>query len=123
MNAYVTLDGKKYPALADNWAPAMSKASTVRYTFAGATDVTYGPATPVGWEGTLVADVTSRGTGWGSVADLRTTLAKRQAVTFVDHYGTNHSVHITGIVKEMSRSRMWDAATNSIFFSVSLVKV
>lgn len=124
MNNYITLDGKKYYTPFGGWSPAMiNKPSTVELTSDGSIDVTYGPASFYSWEGEIEGPVTSPGTGWGTVSDLKTTIAKRQTVKFYDHYGvTEYDVHIIGPFSERSYSPKWDSASNIMIITVSLVE-
>jgi len=87
MNDYITLDGYKYRTPARNWAPAEHKPASVKTTLLGEVDATYGPTTTYEWRGEIAAPVTSPGTGWGTIADLRLSLKKRSALSFSDHYG------------------------------------
>jgi hypothetical protein len=123
MNNYITLDGNKYATNAKGWKVINGKPGTERYTLLGALDVTYGPATPKCWEGEINGPVTARAAGWGTIVTLRTTLAKKQAVSYTDHYGTTVNVHCLGDFAERSLSTQWDGATNVIYVSVRLVKV
>jgi hypothetical protein len=120
MNAYVTFDTLKYSAPHGRFSPARSKPSTARITLSGASDVSYGPGTTREWVGVLTAPAKAD-TGWGSIDDLRDTLDKRQALAFIDHYGTAVTVYAIGVHNEMSFTPMWDGDSNTWTVSVRLV--
>jgi hypothetical protein len=122
MNNYITLDGQQYKTEAESWKPLLVKPSTVRVNLDGSTDVTYGPAMPVEWNGRIIAPVTGGGS-WGDIDDLLTTMAKAEAVAFVDHFGAPYSVHVLGPFDRVSRVNMWDSASNEWLVQVRLVKV
>lgn len=123
MNNYLKLDGYKYMTPARNWRPIPSKPATTRVNLDGSTDVTYGPATINQWVGDIIAPVTAPGGGWGTKALLDVTIAKRQAVAFEDHYGNACNVHVLGSFEAISRSPMWDGASNEFLVAVVLLKV
>jgi len=122
MNNYITLDTKKYATPANNWHCITRKPNTARFTLQGDLDVTYGPAVPVYWEGEIIGPVTARATGWGTIANLRTSLAKQESLNFTDHYGSSYTVHSIGDLQERSLSNKWDDPTNVLYISVKLVK-
>lgn len=121
MNDYITLDGNKYATLQRSWRPTQPKGSTARVTLNGGLDVTYGALTVQQWNGEIVGDVTSRGAGWGTIATLRTTLAKRTSLGFTDHYGNSYTVHQIGGYQEAPFSPGWDNAESVIYVAVQLV--
>ena len=122
MNNYITLDGYKYATTADTWRPVIHKPHTERYTLTGQLDVTYGPSTPTAWEGEIVAPVTARSFGWGTVNTLIATLAKKEAVNFFDHYGqTLYQVHCLGDQERRSLFPNWDDPHNVFYYLVRLV--
>lgn len=123
MNDYITLDGFKYITPARNWTVVNGKPGTERYTLSGALDISYGPATPKSWVGEIGGPVTARAAGWGTIADLRTTLAKKESVSLTDHVGTVYTVHCLGDFSERSLLNKWDSAVNTFYVSVRLVKV
>jgi len=123
MNNYITLDGYKYATSAANWRPVVNKPYKERYTLAGDLDVTYGDATPTAWEGDIHGPVTARATGWGTIATLRTSMAKKSAVNFTDHNGASGTVHILGQFQQKSTLNTWDASGNVWLVSVRLVIV
>jgi len=123
MNNYVTLDGHRYKAVFDQYSQSRSKPARVRKNLAGATDVTYGPAVTIGWVGELIVPVSASGSDWGNSADLRTTYEKMENLTFVDHYGTSHTVVMLGELDEQSLLPVLDSALNRFIFKVNLVEV
>lgn len=123
VNDYITLDGKKYRVPSKTWEPSINKPETVRVTLSGALDLTYGPSVFKEWIGSIEAPVTPIDSSWGSVADVRTSLAKKSSVTFVDHYGTSYTVAVSGPFRERSISPKWDASTNVILFDVRIISV
>jgi hypothetical protein len=121
MNNYITLDGYKYMTLHGEWVPVRKKPNTVRLLLSGATDVSYGPAAPKEWKGKIIAPITVDA-GWGSVDNLRATFAKRQGLSFTDHYaGGAVTVHIIGDFPEESLTAMWDGAENEFRIPVRMV--
>lgn len=122
MNNYITLDGKKYATNAANWQPVYQKPHTERRTLTGALDITYGPATIFAWEGEINAPVTPRDVDWGTIGDLRTTLAKKQAVFLTDHGGDTYHVHCLGDNEERTLMNVWDSELNVFYVKVRLVK-
>lgn len=123
MNNYITLDSKKYYTPFGVWSPpVINKPSTVEITSDGTTDVTYGPASFLSWEGDIEAPVTAPATGFGTVSDLSTSLAKRQTLAFYDHYNTQYSVHAIGPFHSRSISPKWDSASNVFLITVNLVQ-
>jgi len=123
MNSYITLDGKKYKTPGKVWNPTTQKPATVRYTLLGAIDGTFGAANLCDWDGEIEGPVTPTDGTWGSINDLRTTLAKRAALSFTDHYGNSYTVLCQGPFKETSFSTMWDDASNHINISVRITKI
>lgn len=120
MNNYVTLDSKKYTILLRSWRPVSVTGKTIRPTLNDTLDITFGPTTFYDFSGEIVAPVTARGTGWGTISDLRTTLAKKQTLTFVDHYGTSRTIVVMD-GEESSRSAQLDSGTNSFYVKVRMV--
>lgn len=121
MNNYVTFDGKKYSTTQRKWEPVRVLPGTDRRTLSGSADVTYGPAPWKEWRGEFRAYTASPPTGWGSIADLRTSLEKRSGVTFIDHFGGSYTVHAHGNFVEQSPSPNWVQADSRIFVTVRLV--
>jgi hypothetical protein len=119
MNNYILLDGKKYACVYKQWSPMADKPMMVRYAWDGTIDVTYGPGTFLAWRGVIMV-ATAPNTGYGSVSDIRTTLAKRLGVNFTDHYGNAHTVHIQQTGEERSYSPKWNSGENSILFPVQI---
>jgi hypothetical protein len=122
MNNYILLDGKKYVTPSKNWKPVYDKPATVKATLLGGIDVTYGPAVYNEWQGEIEGPVTPKDGTWGSISDLRATIAKTTTVSFTDHYGTGMNVHVLGPFQERSLAPKWDSASNCIFVQVRLIK-
>jgi len=121
MNNYITLDTKMYRTLARDWAPVWNKPSTDRVTLSGSVDVTYGPAMILGYTGSIIAPV-SAPSGWGTFADLKATLEKREAVPFIPHEGGSAvTVHVLGPFNPVSLLGVWDAASNEWHIPVRIV--
>ncbi len=121
MNNYIVLDSYRY-LTKTTWVPLTAKPASVRYNLSGTTDVTYGPAVPVEWAGQVIAPVTRAGAQWGTIDDLRVTLAKRQALDFYDHYDAYYSVHVLGQFIEESLMTMWDDVLNEFWIPIQLIK-
>jgi hypothetical protein len=121
MNNYITLDGKKYKTPSKLWQPYGDKPATVKKTLLGATDITYGPAVFKEWRGQIEAPVTAEDASWGTIDDLRTTLAKLEHVTFADHYGAGYMAHVLGPFQERSLASKWDSPSNVIYVQVRIV--
>lgn len=118
MNAFITLDGNKYTCPGEAWSPEVLKPSTIRITTLGDLDTTYGPANFGVWGGFIRAYVTPS-SGFGTPAQLRTSLQKQQGLSFTDHYGVTRTIHVQGY-KEKSATVMWDGTDNYIDFAVAL---
>lgn len=119
--SYITLDGYKYTTLQQSWVPTVSNPSTARLTLAGDLDTTWGVAEVYNFSGEVRADV-SPASGYGSPDNLRTSLKKKQQLSFTDHYGTVHSIAVAGF-EERSHSPGWDATDNAFFFTLSMFGV
>ncbi len=122
MNPYITLDGKKYATLHKDWSPTQDNPRSIRHTSLGAADVTYATGTLFVWEGTIVAKYTPA-TGYGSFADLMTSLAKKSSISFTDHLGVNQNVVATGPFKPKCDIPNWDSPSASFQVPVKLTKV
>jgi hypothetical protein len=61
--------------------------------------------------------------GYGSIDDLRVTCEKLEALTFIDHYGTSHSVVIDRAVDESSNVPKWDSPENKMHVNITVVKL
>lgn len=120
MNNYITFDSKKYITTAKTWHPEPIVPQTIRVNLDGNLDVTFGPASLQVFVGEIEAPV-SPGSGYGSVSDLRTTLAKKQTLSLTDHYGTAHTVAVQGPVIERSLAPKWDGSSNKVYFKVRLI--
>jgi hypothetical protein len=126
-NNYVTINDNagtslKFKTVFRNWRPAPITPSSSRVVLSGDLDVTFGAATLKSWMGELVAPVTADGSGWGTIADLRTLLKKRQVFTFTDHDATAYSnTHILGPFIERSLMLKWDSAANVVYVTVKIL--
>lgn len=121
MNDYITLDGYKYRTPARSWVMTNHKPASVKPTLIGETDATYGPVTILEWRGEIAGPVTAPGAGWGTIATLRATLKKRSTLSFTDHYGTTRTVNVLGPFIERSLTPNWDAPSNQIYASVTIL--
>jgi hypothetical protein len=119
---YITLDSLKYHTPAKAWEPVPNRPISVRRTLLGAADAAFGPISWREWQGDIRAPVTAEAAGWGTIANLRTSLAKRQALAFVDHYGNACNVVVMGPFPERSIMNVWDDPANSFFVTVALVE-
>ena len=117
MNPYITFDGLKYRTSHKAWRPAIQPMANSRVLANGELDVVHGPTTLYLFAGEICADVTPD-VGYGSIANLRTSLLKKQAFTFIDHYGTTYRVHALGPFPERSLSPKWDSASNIFYVTV-----
>ena len=127
MNDYIELDGYCYKTTVKTWNPPIPrKPMTVRVNVDGSLDVTYAAASPLTWGGEIKLAGTPSSTPpaqdktWGTQSDIETTLAKLEAVTFVDHFGDSYSVHIRPFGSR-SLTPMWDAASNALYYGVTLI--
>lgn len=123
MNNYITLDGKKYKVPSKQWQPVTTKPNTVRMTLLGEVDVTFGGATITEWQGQIEGPVTPQDGSWGSISDLRATLAKRQEIAMIDHFGVACTVVCIGPFKEDSFMSAWDASSNHFNITARVIKV
>lgn len=121
MNDYIILDSKYYTAPFGEFHPERTKPARIRTTLSGSVDVTYGPAVVQAWEGNIWAPVSASGS-YGTIGDLRTTIAKMQSVSYTDHYGNSHTVHIIGPFRERALTPVWDSIYNKWRVSIRLVK-
>jgi len=121
MNDYITLDGFKYATSANNWKKLLDKPNTVRYTLSGALDITFGAASPTRWVGDVIAPVSARSEGWGTISNLRTSLAKVSSILFTDHYGNRYNVFSVAPLQQRSLMNRWDDTNNVFFVPVELV--
>lgn len=116
---YIILDGKRYATLQKAWEPGMMSPQTTRITLAGDLDATFGAANLFVWEGDIKADITPRAAEWGSPTDIETTLAKKQKLSFTDHYGVAHTVTVSGY-KKRSIQPDYENSDNSLMYSVMI---
>ncbi len=120
-NNYITLDSLKYKTTHKSWRPAPNVPSTGRVLLSGALDVTFGAVALNTWNGEIVAPVVADAAGWGTIADLRAALAKKQIFTFIDHYGTSFSVYAQGPFTERSAAPDWSVNENVVYVTVKLM--
>lgn len=123
MNEYITLDSLKYPTLSTDWTSHLVVPSSDAMMLNGEVAVTFGPAARREWNGSIKAEVTARDTGWGTIADLRTTLAKLTTLSFTDHYSSSYTVLVQIAGPEISLSPMWDATSNEFAIKVKVKQV
>jgi hypothetical protein len=122
-NAYITLDGCQYVTSAKTWHYEPLIPATERLNLDGTHDVTYGPGTYRVWIGEIGAPPTAVGS-FGSIVDLRTSLAKRQLLSFTDHYGQNYpACLVLGPFKERPLSPDWNSVGSMIYVSVRISTV
>ena len=62
-------------------------------------------------------------TGYGTIDDLRATYAKLSTLTFIDHYGTSHTIVMDKRIGEQSLTPKWDSANNYFQVNVNLVEI
>jgi len=117
MNAYITLDSKKYTTLHRAWQEGAITPSTSRILLNQEYDSTFGPASKITWEGEIKIDVSEGRAGWGTIATLKTTCKKKERVTIIDHYGNSYNAHVRGY-KQRSLSPMWDGSSNVMYYTV-----
>ena len=127
MKDYIELDGYCYRTTVKTWSPPMPrKPMTVRVNVNGTLDVTYAAAAPLTWGGELKlinSDTPpDQNKYWGSQDNIEVTLAKLQAVTFVDHFEDVYSVHVRPLGSHSS-TPMWDAESNSLYYGLTLIGV
>lgn len=117
MNAYITIGAYKY-VTTRTWRPSSVKSGTLKLMIDGSLDVTYGPAVVSEWKGSVKADNTPA-SGYGTPAQLRTSLETLSGITFIDHDGVSHTGHVFGY-DEISLLPDWDNANNSIYFDITI---
>ena len=123
MNNYIQIDNKKYKALAADFFPSRSTLSQVRPTWSGRMDVIYAPAVIVSYSGTIIVAAGTPVTGYGSMADFRTSYDAPSTPTFIDHFGTTYSIAFQGKMDEKSIMATWDAASNEFRIPVTFFVV
>ncbi len=119
--SYVILDGNKYGALQTAWVPSVSNPMSARVTLAATLDTTWGTNEVYEFLGELRADVTPA-TGYGSPAQLRTSLKKKLQLSFTDHYGVAYTIAVRGF-EERSHSPAWEGVDNAMFFNTQIFGV
>lgn len=121
MNNYITLDDLDYKTKASDWTPVTVKPAMARTLLSSEVDVSYGPGVFKEYRGVIIAPVSDPGGTWGTIADLRTSLEKRQGLNFTDHYGNEGVAHVFGEIPEQSLSPMWDQGANEFYVSVRVI--
>lgn len=119
MNSYITLGGKQYTT-STRWEPAVEKSMRYQLALNGSIVATYAAAEILTYDGEIRVNATESRAGWGSPTDLESTLGQRGAITFIDHDGASHSVHVKGW-KRASLIPRWDSPSNKFFYDVTLV--
>jgi len=110
-----------YKTISKTWHYAPNNPSTARILLSGKMDVTYGNADVKEWEGDIKAPVTSPGGSYGTIATLRTQLARKVLFTFTDHYEEVYTeAAIQGSFSEQSIQPDWDVASNEILVNVKV---
>lgn len=122
MNDYVTLDSFRYAAPFGQFTPKRMIPHRLRYTLSGTVDATFGPASPLVWEGKLKVPVTPLDSDWGDLDDFRATVAKKAVLDFEDHYGDVYTVYVLGPFDEVSKLPVWDAVDNVFYISVRIIR-
>lgn len=122
MNNYITLDSLKYKTSAKSWTPLTGAPRSARITLSGALDSSYADSSAMQWYGEIIAPVTAEGAGWGTIVNLRASIAKTQNLTMIDHYGTSYTI-IIRVAEEYSLSSMWDGAENEWHMDVEVLGV
>jgi len=120
VNKYVVFDGFRYTCPFKMWDIQPEKPMSYRYTWGAGIEVTYGPSIFKTWRGSLVARMTPVAL-YGSIADLRISLAKVTFVEFEDHDGVVYHAHAAYAGPEKSFSPKWDGASNAIYIPVIIV--
>jgi hypothetical protein len=117
---YILLDGLKYKTLAKQWRPTTLKPAQARLDLMGRLSATFAAAALKRWDG-IIAAPTTASDGYGSIDDLRVSIAKRAMVSFTDHYGTEypHSV-VLGPFEEEHLQNVWNAPSNKVYVRVSI---
>lgn len=121
MNAYITLDSKKYATLQKDWAPSYDNPRTYRHTDLGVADITFSEGDIFEWEGTVLAKYQNPESGYGTYGDLITSLKKKSSLSFTDHLGTTMNVIAMGPFKARPNIPDWENSTFHVL--VRLVKV
>jgi hypothetical protein len=126
MNDYIIIDDGtnqyKYATLQRNWLPQPMVPSTSRLLLSGELDTTFASGTLVSWQGEIVAPVTPRAAGWGTITTLRAQLKMLQRHTFSDHYGNAYpNAHFQGPFNERSAIPDWDNVENKFYVTVKIL--
>ena len=118
---YVILDSLKYAALQQAWVPVINNPSSARVTLAGGLDTTWGSKEVYQFSGELRSDVAPVSV-YGTPAQLRTSLKKKQQLAFTDHYGVAYTIAVSGF-EERSHSPNWEGADNCMFLNIQIFGV
>jgi len=123
INNYISInDGSntyKYKTTSRSWKYQPEQPSSMRLRLDGNIDITYGPALVHSWEGEIIAPVATQPAGWGTVATLRTQLAKKVVFQFTDHYGATFTdTAIEGPFREDSIQPDWASNENEILVKI-----
>lgn len=116
MNNYIVIDGKKYSTTHGTWIPRDVIPGRVRRTTNSAIDAVYG--TPYKEFQGEIRPYHTAPTGWGSYADLLTSLAKATKLAFIDHFGNEYEAAIVGPLEPRSMSPRYDAADNQYLVNI-----
>jgi hypothetical protein len=123
MNNYITLDGKKYTTAHRSWKYRVARPVSARVYLDGSLGAAYSPAAVHSWQGEIKGPVTAD-TGWGTILDLRASLAKLTRLSYTDHYGTVFAnAVVAGSFEERSLSPKWDGPSNVIFVQVEISSI
>lgn len=118
---YIVLDGKQYRTVHKSWVPEVMRPMMSRELLNGNLDATFGASSMLVWEGEIVAPISVDDSDWGTIADLRTTLKKKVAVAFADHYGSTYAVvNLFGPFPERSPSPVWDGTGNTLYVKIKI---
>ncbi len=123
MNDYVTLDGYRYTAPFMQFEPIRQKPNRMRYTLGGTLDVTYGPASPLVWQGKLRVPVQPTDSDvYGDIGQFRITAATKGELAFIDHDGDTYTIHLIGQFHELPKVPVVDSAQNNFYIPVTIVR-
>lgn len=86
-------------------------------------DITWGPATIYIFQGEIIADNLPGSEARTHIVELRASLAKRNKLSFTDHYGNQYSVVAIGPFPEKAISPSLRSLSNLIYVTVQLVGI
>jgi len=118
MNNYVEIDDKKY--MTQEWQPIYTTPAQARPVLSGRIDVVSAPVTLLRYEGVIIVPVTPEDENWGDVEDFRGIYNSGVVADFKDHYGTAGTILFVGDIVELSRTKMWDGASNEYHIPVQV---